>query len=66
MFLWEFSKTSKTISTANLSITFKSNQLVGKIQGVWFFEETNRNKETKFLLDTLQSKKKRKEKKEEE
>ena len=61
MFPWEFSKTSKTISTANLSITIKSNQLVGKIQRVWFFEETNRNKETKFLLDTLQSKKKEEE-----
>ena len=32
--------------------------LLKKVQGVWFFEETNTNKESKFLLDTLQSVKK--------
>ena len=47
-FPWEFSKTSKIIQLfllVNLWITIKSNQLEEKVQAVWFFEETNRNKE---------------------
>ena len=39
-------------------LLLKVNSLQKKVQGVWFFEEANRNKKSKFLLDTLQSKKK--------
>ena len=39
--------------------------LLKKVQGVWFFEETNRNNKSKFLLDTLQSVKKKTEKRNE-
>ena len=50
----------------NLSITIKSNQFVGKKYRVSDFLKKQRNKESKFLVATLQSKKKKEERKEKE
>ena len=50
---------------ANLSFGTKSNQFVGKKYRASDFLKKQRNKESKFLLDTLQSKEIKKERKKE-